>query len=225
MTNRPAVIFDFDGTVALGDGPLRAYARAVEELGGVTGIEQALAVPAPDLLDGYDVIRAAAEDRGVTPDILSAAYLASRELLGTAEAAVTAPAGLADFLRAAGEAGALRILATNAPDVRIAEALRALGIEAGFDRVVTSVGKPAGLEALLDDLAAEGVTDVLSIGDIWRNDLAPVHRRGGRTALVGEFADESAAPDHRAPTLPELWEDLHSWLSTSTSHSSATSAL
>ncbi|WP_433674759.1 HAD family hydrolase [Microbacterium gorillae] len=212
MTNRPAVIFDFDGTVALGDGPLRAYARAVEELGGVTGIEQALAVPAPELLDGYDVIRAAAEDLGVDADVLSAAYLASRAVLGTAEAAIFAPAGLAEFLRAAGEAGVLRILATNAPDVRIAEALESLGIEGGFDRIVTSVGKPAGLDALLDDLAAEGVTDVLSIGDIWRNDLAPVHRRGGRTALIGEFADESAAPDHRAPTLPELWDDLRSWL-------------
>ncbi|MFK4788584.1 HAD family hydrolase [Microbacterium sp. ZW T5_56] len=212
MTNRPAVIFDFDGTVALGDGPLRAYARAVEELGAVTGIEQALTVPAPELLDGYDVIRAAAEERGVTAETLAAAYLTSRAALGSAEAAVIAPAGLAEFLRAAGEAGVLRILATNAPDVRIAEALESLGVADGFDRIITGVGKPAGLDVLLDDLAAEGVTDVLSIGDIWRNDLAPVHRRGGRTALIGEFADESATPDHRAPTLPELWDDLRSWL-------------
>lgn len=232
MNNRTTIIFDFDGTIALGDGPVLAYAQQIAaELGDpegfVAGIRAALAAGDEDSLDGYDVVRRAAEAAGADAAQLSRAYLASRAQLATEHAPITAPDGLASFLVDA-RAAADRILVTNAPDIRLVEALSVLGLDDLFDRVVTGAGKPAGMERVLDDLPADA--RVLSIGDIWHNDLAPVHRRGHATALVGDFAASSATPTFRADSLTALLPQLREWLadadvptaSTTTAPSTAT---
>ncbi|WP_426188523.1 HAD family hydrolase [Microbacterium sp. TWP3-1-2b2] len=216
MNTRTTIIFDFDGTVALGDGPVLAYAQHVAaELGSpegfVDGIRLLLTAGGEGALDGYDAVRRVAEAAGANTGHLSRAYLASRGRLGTPDAPITAPDGLAQFLA---EADAHRILVTNAPDVRLAEALAALGLDGLFDRIVTSAGKPAGIERILDELADD--VRVLSIGDIWHNDLAPVHRRGHATALVGDFSDPGAHPTFRAATLTALLPQLREWLTDST---------
>lgn len=208
------LLFDFDGTIALGDGPVLAYAHQVADRlthaeGFVDGIRTLLDTADGDSLDGYDAVRRAAEARGADAALLSAAYLASRSLLATADAPITAPAGLAAFLAGPG-AAADRVLVTNAPAIRIPEALDALGLAGLFDRIVTDARKPAGLEAVLDDLPAE--TRVLSIGDIWHNDLAPAHTRGHATALIGGFADPRATPTYRAAMFADLVPDLEAWL-------------
>jgi FMN phosphatase YigB (HAD superfamily) len=141
--------------------------------------------------------------------VLSAAYLASRAQLGTADAPVSVPDGLAAFLRAAAP-HAERILVTNAPSVRIAEALDGLGLSGLFDRIVTDARKPAGLDAVLDGLPADA--RVLSVGDMWRNDLAPAHARGHATALIGGFTDPSATPTYRAADFATLAPRLDAWL-------------
>jgi FMN phosphatase YigB (HAD superfamily) len=222
VNNRPTIIFDFDGTIALGDGPVLAYAQQVatelgDPIGFLDGIRAALSGDEGSL-DGYDAVRRVAEAAGADAAQLSRAYLASRAQLATADAPINAPEGLADFLA---DADADRILVTNAPDIRLAEALTALGLEGLFDRIVSGAGKPAGLDAVLDELPA--VSRVLSVGDIWHNDLAPAHRRGHTTALVGDFDDQAAAPTFRAPTLTALLPALQEWLgsandSTHTTH-------
>ena len=229
------IIFDFDGTVALGDGPVLAYAQQVaRELGDpagfLAGVRASLAAGDAGSLDGYDVVRRAAEAAGADPVQLGRAYFASRGQLATEHAPITAPAGLAGFLADAG-AAADRILVTNAPDIRLIEALSALGLNGLFDRIVTDAGKPAGLDAVLDDLPAG--SRALSIGDIWHNDLAPAQRRGHATALVGDFIDPAAAPTFRADSLTALLPQLREWLagadvlttspSVSTAHSTAIS--
>jgi len=218
---RPAtatLLFDFDGTVALGDGPLRAYAREVaaradasvaEDL--LAAIELAWDAPQAELLDGYDLVRSLALARGVPAESLSAGYLASRRALGTPLAPIVAPEGLSDFLD--GIAGrARRVLATNAPATRIPEALDALGLAGRFDLVRTSVGKPEGLAPLIAELLADG--PVLSIGDVWHNDLEPAARLGAATALVAPagYVPADAAPDYRAERLPDLYDPFHAWL-------------
>lgn len=217
MTHRTTtIIFDFDGTIALGDGPVLAYAQQLAaELSApesfVDGIRRVLAAGGADALDGYDAVRRAGIEAGADAGHLSRAYLASRGQLGTEDAPITAPDGLAQFLA---EADADRILVTNAPDVRLAEALAALGFDGLFDRIVTSARKPTGIEKVLDELQADA--RVLSVGDIWHNDLAPAHRRGHATALVGDFSDPDAEPTFRAATLTSLLPQLREWLAVST---------
>lgn len=211
MNHQTAVVFDFDGTIALGDGPVRAYARHVESLAGISGIEDALIVGVDGVLDGYDAVRVLAEAQGVSAAVLSQAYLASRGELGTEGAPISAPEGLRSFIDEARAAGALVVLVTNAPDIRIAEALSALGLDDAFDRVVTGAGKPAGFGVIFDELASEGFTKVLSIGDIWHNDLAPAQARGFATALVGDNTDPSASPLFRGESLTDILPDLRGW--------------
>lgn len=208
------LIFDFDGTVALGDGPILAYARGVAaELGDPDGfgarIDAVLAAQSAESLDGYDAVRRIAEEHGAEPAQLSRAFLASRAALGTADAPVEAPEGLAAFLVEIAPA-AERVLVTNSPAIRIVEALASMGLDGLFDRIVTDAGKPAGLAAVLDAIPA--AVPVLSIGDIWRNDLAPARERGRDTALVGAYADPAAAPTLRAADTAALLPALRTWL-------------
>lgn len=220
---RPILIFDFDGTVALGDGPVRAYARAVAELAelGPSFVDEVAArLAATDdddagssevvddaAIDAYDLVRVLATAAGASPEALGRGYTASRAQLASEAAPIIVPDGLASFLA---DVDAERILVTNAPGIRIPEALSALGLDAAFDRVVVDAGKPDGLAALLDTLDADA--EVLAVGDIWRNDLAPAHERGHATALVGGYPDPAATPDFRAATLPELLPALADWV-------------
>lgn len=206
------LLFDFDGTIALGDGPVLAYAQQVAAGLGDDGtflddVRAILAAADGDALDGYDAVRRVAETRGADARLLSAAYLASRAQLGTADAPITAPDGLASFLAGV---DAERILVTNAPAIRIVDALETLGLRGLFDRIVTDAGKPQGLEAVLDDLPVDA--RVLSIGDIWHNDLAPAHARGQATALIGGFSDRDATPTFRAAEFSTLVPQLEAWL-------------
>lgn len=205
------LLFDFDGTIALGDGPILAYAQHVAcGLGDddtfLADIRAVLAA-GDDSLDGYDAVRRVAEARGADARLLSAAYLASRAQLGAPDAPVAAPDGLVAFLESA---DAEKIIVTNAPAIRIVDALETLGLCGVFDRIVTDAGKPHGLEAVLADLPADA--RVLSIGDIWHNDLAPVHARGHATALIGGFADPDATPTFRAAEFSTLVPQLEAWL-------------
>ena len=241
ISRERVVVFDFDGTVSLGHGPVRSYARhiaaslaaahAVEFLGRfeteLTAPDTGSGVTAP--IDGYDLVRLLSERYDVPAGVRSSAYLSSRVELATAAAPVIAPTGLARFLTEARPQAHL-VLATNAPSIRIEEALGSLGLTGAFDTVHTSVGKPAGFGPLLDELLAllpagtDAASGLLSIGDVWANDLAPVHARGASTALVGGPIPADATPTFRATHLYELYPALQAWLDSDTpSHSGTTS--
>lgn len=227
------LLLDFDGTVAVGHGPVHAYARAAAAslapsareafLAEATAAVEALGVPgdrhrsasADGLLplDGYDLVRVLAERHGVGPLALSAAYLASRHALGTDDAPVSAPLGLAAVV-AEVRTEATVVLATNAPAIRLPETLTALGLAGLLDGVLTEVGKPTGMAAVLDRFGAApaGPVRVLSVGDVWANDLAPVAARGHATALVSRRPPPEARPTWTVPDLPALYPALRDWV-------------
>ena len=220
------MVFDFDGTISLGDGPVRSYARFVaagldrgERSAFFAAIEDGLSgkiLSHVDPLDGYDLVRQLSARFEVTDAAHSAAYASSRSELASDRAPVVAPPGLARFL-ADVRPSVWIVLATNAPDTRLAEALEALGLAGAFDEVHTAVGKPAGLESIIDELLSSSGVDhsaaaLLSIGDVWTNDLAPAFRRGATTALVGSRADIAATPTLRAASLEELYPAFYDWI-------------
>ncbi|SEI95613.1 HAD family hydrolase [Demequina mangrovi] len=204
------VIFDFDGTLALGEGPLDAYVRCVDEVARVAGfveaaaVERARMVAEPGLYrDAYHAVATAADYLGIGSDAMSAGYLASRELLATDAAPIEPAPGLGDFLRRLREHADL-VLVTNAPETRIPEALVALGADGVFSRIVCSARKPVGLAAAIDEALARG--PVLSVGDIDEFDLAPARERGAATALVGAAASTGA---HQVTFAEERLELLY----------------
>lgn len=220
------LVFDFDGTVSLGDGPVLRYAHHVAETlpgdDARTRFAAAVAAGLRDIgrphgaIDGYALVQGLAARHEVPERLLSAAFLASRAELGGPHAPVVAPAGLGCFLRGL-EGRAIRVLVTNSPAVRIPEALAALGIAGAFDEVVTGAGKPAGMGAVLDRLdpgpaAGPPAARLLSVGDLWVNDLEPAHARGFRTALVGPAASADDRATYRAATVAGLYADIRAWL-------------
>lgn len=233
------IIFDFDGTITVGDGPVLAYAEQVAArlapgladgfraavAAGLHGHTGASIPSAADVIDDYDLVRQVALGHGADTTVLSAAYLASRELLATEHAVISAPVltqppgtrtpggdDLASWLRRLSTQAYL-VLATNAPAAGLDRALAVLGVTDIFDEVRTSVGKPAGMHALVDEMLARG--PVLSVGDVWHNDLEPVWVRGGATALLTRRGVGDARATCSATTLDGLVPGITAWAAAS----------
>ena len=210
------IVLDFDGTIALGAGPLEAFASAVATAcGDAPFTDRAMeAVSAfergeRDARDGYDVISSLAGEQGLSAEALESAYQSSRALLGTERAAITPPSGLAGFLTRIRPSARL-VLATNAPGAGILPVLDRWNVADLFDDLHFTVGKPAGLYPILRAACAAG--PVLSVGDIFEVDLAPAAERGAATALVGATAERS--PERvtmRARTIADLYGDIEAW--------------
>lgn len=226
---RPLLLLDFDGTVCVGDGPVWAYAEAVlaeldddrsvgPQLRGalaayLDGAAAASAVE-PSVVeppaDGYAAVAAMAAAHA-TPDQLDRAYAASRAALASGRVEVGAPDGLADLLRDLAPT-VERVLVTNAPAPGIAETLEALRLADGFDRVVTTAGKPAGwatlLPALLDGRPAAWA---LAVGDVWANDVAEPLAAGCATALIDRFGHRAGPAHVTGATFEDLYPDVRAW--------------
>ncbi|MDJ1370689.1 HAD family hydrolase [Gulosibacter molinativorax] len=204
------IIFDFDGTVAVGNGPVLAYARFVAEVIGpgyldaVAEVLQRHDLGAGRYRDGYDVVGSLARDRGVEEGVLNSAYALSRDILGKEEAAVEPAPGLITLLDSLDPSIHLE-LATNAPNSGVLELLDRWGIREKFSRLHFSVGKPSGLEPILRDALSRG--PVLSIGDIYEFDLAPAAALGADTAFLGANATDRL-PGEAAPTSTMRAHDL-----------------
>ncbi|RLK52451.1 HAD family hydrolase [Microbacterium telephonicum] len=212
----PTIILDFDGTVALGLGPIEAFARAVGAAAADAGFAPRAMTAIAEFedgrgagRDGYDVVSTLAAAQGVSPEALEAAYQSSRALLGSADAPVSPPDRLAAFLTRVG-AHADVVLATNAPGAGIRSLLDAWGVADAFTAMHFTVGKPAGLTAIVRDALQRG--PVLSVGDIEEFDLRPAAALGADTALVGATAARSTAEvTLRGRTLADLYDRIEAW--------------
>ncbi|GAA4680617.1 HAD family hydrolase [Frondihabitans cladoniiphilus] len=235
------LVLDFDGTICLGDGPVYSYARRLDEALAARDPEHPAGlvettlrrflgedVEADEMLvqaletvigspDGYAAAARLAHSRGITNAELSAAYQGSRDELATGSIPTWAPPGLPSFLQSLPD-DVLRVLVTNAPEAGIVQQLAHLGLAGLFGELVTSAGKPAGMPTILERLRADhGVAadHLLSVGDIWMNDLEPAHRQGSATALIERLPAPEAVPDFRAPTFEDLYEPIGAWVNRS----------
>ena len=212
---QPSIVFDFDGTLAIGHGPVRAYAQQLAAVAGddfMQAVDAALAAyDAGDrsYRDGYHVVGSLATERGIDAAALQLAYTESRALLGTAAAPVDTIPELDDFL--ATLAGSARLfLATNAPATGIDRVLESWGVTDRFAELHFAIGKPAGLTRLIEPLRETG--SVLAIGDIAEFDLAPAAALAADTALVGATAATSEFPaTMRGATLASLRAEIETW--------------
>lgn len=213
------LVLDFDGTVCLGDGPVLAYADAIlphldaQSAARVSdGLLGYLAdLPgAGDYADGYDAIAQLAGPE-VTAEILGAAYAHSRALLAGGGLDIHAPVGLAELLDRVRPAVRV-VLMTNAPDTGLTESLATLGLTAGIDEVVASAGKPAGSSAILRRLlGGADPRTLLSVGDLWVNDIAPALEFGCATAFIDRGGRDDRPADARGRTMPELYPAIEAW--------------
>lgn len=216
----PLLILDFDGTLCLGDGPVRAYGREVAIAAGIdpATISEALddffgPSPAAGELsgtpDGYTAVARLGRARGLSDEDLGRAFRRSRPAVESGEVPVHAPEGALDLLERWSECE--RVLVTNAPQRGTETLVARLGLTGGLDVIVGDAAKPAGLHRLL---AAGGPLDaarrplIVSVGDIWVNDLEPVAAIGGMTALIERHPQPDATPTVRAGGFQEALDRL-----------------
>ncbi|KIU02541.1 HAD family hydrolase [Frigoribacterium sp. MEB024] len=240
MTTTHVLVLDFDGTVCLGDGPVLTYARLLDEALAAAderhpprlveavlarfvgsplddepaGVDEAIA-HADGSPDGYVVAERVSRALGVDDTARSGAYSGARAALADGRLETTAPEGLAKLLDSLSDAVHV-VLVTNSPEHGVVQPLERLGLADRVDEIVTDARKPSGLPAVLDRLRADaGLEDrpdrLLSVGDIWANDLEPAAAQGSPTALVERFPAPDARPTHRATTLPELYPAIRAW--------------
>ena len=207
-------MLDFDGTVAVGDEPVLTYFRAVagEEA------DEAFAswvVAGEGHPDGYSLVAAWARAHGVAEEARAAAYAASRAALHSGVVTVAAPVGLADLLGRC-PPDVARVLVTNAPVDGIEPVLERLGLSGRLEALVGDAGKPDGMPDVLAGLLEEAdvaADRLLSVGDVWVNDLAPAHGIGAATAFIDRFGTGEGDPTFRARTLTGLMPDVERWWS------------
>lgn len=160
--------------------------------------------------DGYQLIQLLAHQAGLTAEQSGACFRqARRELVdaGLEYCDLHAPAGASELLQQLRTHAAV-VLITNSPAEGFAPWLETLGLQDSFDAVINDACKPFGMPAALESARAAAeqtvpAEHVLSVGDIWANDLQHVARIGGTTVLIDRFGTGLGDPDHRVTS----WED------------------
>lgn len=221
----PVLVLDLDGTLVLGDAPVLGYARAIESLAPqADGLTSAVAafLEDPDAeerlrsaQDGYQAVAALCESLDVDPELRDRAYALSREALAHDLGDVRTPLGLAEALSGL---EAHLVVVTNSPRQGLRTLLAHVGVDDLVHEVHTDARKPAGMRPILTGiLTRHGLHTVparlMSVGDIWANDLAPALALGCATAYVDTFARQQGPAHLRARTLPELYPGLRAWAS------------
>jgi FMN phosphatase YigB (HAD superfamily) len=228
VSARRALLLDFDGTTCIGDDPVYEYARLASanlptaEASRLTATVSAFLNGRIDdgvlaqAMDGYQAVETMGRTLGVGQPDLQAAFLTVRARLNTGEIAVHTPTGLIEFLAEMRAAGVRLVLATNSPAEGLDALLSRLELHDAVDDVIADAGKPAGMAAIVDDVleaidAHDEPERLLSVGDIWENDLRIPLERGCRTAYVDRF-DRHAGPAHaRASGIEDLFAPIREW--------------
>jgi FMN phosphatase YigB (HAD superfamily) len=224
-----ALLFDFDGTLYVGDLPILAYARHASDLlpdeaatDLIDGIRFFLegksvsgrTVDLSGAQDGYMGVEMLARAAGLTTEHLDGAYHLARQDLAGSAFALEAPKGLPELL--ADLADAYVMVVTNADLTGVAEVLTAIEVAGHIDEIVTGAGKPKSMPGHVEDalrrIGAIGDPGrLMVVGDRWTNDLADAFAAGARTALVDRFHRGDGTPHLRGSSLADLIPGIRRW--------------
>jgi FMN phosphatase YigB (HAD superfamily) len=164
---------------------------------------------AGDYADGYVALAELAGPH-VTGTVLDDAYARSRRALENVDVEISAPDGLAELLAALTDVH--RVVVTNAPATGLDTALQRLGLSSLIDEIVPSGDKPAGSRDVLTRLLAGAApAQLMSVGDIWRNDIAPALELGAATAFIDRLERDGRQAHVRGTTIQQLYPAIREW--------------
>ncbi|PRZ40543.1 FMN phosphatase YigB (HAD superfamily) [Antricoccus suffuscus] len=213
------LVLDFDGTVCLGDGPVWAYANAafgrINDVRATHQMRERLTTflsagaRAAAYKDGYFAVADLAAAH-LDADALDAAYAESRQALATLPGDVRAPEGLHDFLDQFDNVA--RVLVTNAPYDGVTETLATLGLTDVIDAIIADAKKPAGFRDLLPRLRdGRPASHLLSVGDVYDNDIAIPLESGCATAFINRFGHNPGPSHLHGARFEEMYDGIHAW--------------
>lgn len=166
------------------------------------------------LQDGYQLVQLLAVQAGLSDEEAGVAFAQGRRALlarGLEHSDVHAPQGADELLARLREVAGV-VLITNSPADAFGPWLEHLGLSDSFDAVINGAQKPFGMPAAVRAAQEQAGLEVdpqriISVGDIWRNDLEHVDAQGGTTVLIDRFGTGLGAPTHRVQEwgqVPEL---------------------
>ncbi|WP_168198591.1 HAD family hydrolase [Nesterenkonia sp. NBAIMH1] len=180
------------------------------------GVQGAHPVAWP-LQDGYQLVQLLGRQAGLNDAQTGQAFMAARRRIvrdGLEQTDVHAPEEAGRLIAEMRAAGVRVVLITNSPAEGFDRWLDALGLHESFDEVINSARKPYGMPEALQQAARHDDLNglsILSVGDIWKNDLAPVADLGGETVLIDRFGTGLGAPDHRVSSFDEAVSMMRTW--------------
>lgn len=218
------LLFDFDGTLYRGDAPFYFYAKEIARtLPGARADEylrrvdrHLQAVEPLEAFDHWEAVIALAQIYGADPAVFDNAFTKTRIYMNAGGCALEVPQALRTFLIAVKGKTTLAV-ASNSPWHAARPLMDRLELTNLFDCIVTDAHKPEGLIDAARQCANGQVPDtrIASVGDHYRNDIAPAHKAGWRTAHIhpqGVFPGPSTAQGRRIEeVLPLLEEWLQEW--------------
>lgn len=221
--NDAILLFDYDGTVRLGSEHATHYARLVaaelepEDERAFLAAHAAFVAGKPttastfDAYDADNAVRRLAGEYGVPDAVRAAAYEATRERMAAGDFKVWGPVRFAEFIFSLPRSVEVRLV-TNAPEATLEPVLDRLGLDGLFDSVVGDAAKPVGLERMLDDLLEDRKPEqILSVGDIPVNDLAPAADRGCPTAYIDHYGRPWPRATATGRSVEDLYPFIHRW--------------
>ena len=219
---RRLLLFDFDGTLYRGDDPFRFYARAIAARmpdssrgayleavdAHLTGNRR---VPAGD---HWEALVNLAKPVIESPDLLQEAFLETRGHMMTNACDLEVSPDLVDFLTAI-KGHVLLAVASNSPDQVARPLLDKLGLARFFDYIKSEAKKPVGLAPFVSEiLGRENIEipgTVFSVGDNYRNDIAPAMEHGWLTAYISPWDDQPGPSTVVGRQIEDVLPDLLSW--------------
>lgn len=215
----PLLVLDFDGTVCVGDGPVRVYAKAAGDLLDdvrartlLRELDAYLAGERPHSPygDGYALV-ADLGGRFLTDAQVDACYRLSREWLADHPREISAPPGLASLLDEM-TGRVRRVLVTNSPADSAESTIAELGLAEGIDEIIGSAAKPSGFPKILDTLRGRRPAwECMSVGDFWVNDIEPALARGWCTAWLNPLGLDPRAAHLHGTVLAGIRAGLLEW--------------
>jgi FMN phosphatase YigB (HAD superfamily) len=237
----PVLVSDFDGTLYRGDDPIRRFASGAAE--GLPSAARTALLDAVDRylehgiraaedaadpteaaalhasIDAWDAVQlVAVRCHDVPRETLDAAFYATRAYMTTDACVLEVPDGYRELLSDLRAEGIRVVLATNSPPDGLAELLDRLGVRPLLDEVVSSTGKPAGLDRLLRAELGDGTTVApedaargFAIGDHWRNDVGPARELAVPSGYIDRYGRADGPATAAAPDIEGLLPALRAW--------------
>lgn len=218
---QPILVFDFDGTLYRGDRPFRIWAEAMAKSMSVAAqtaflnhVERFLDgdMPIPFVQgDNWEAMVSIAEPYVEDHASWEKAFWDARHYMLAHPQSVEVPDALRDFLRWA-RGRATLVLASNSPELALWPLLQGLCLKDAFHRIVPSAGKPAGLTQVPGEEGTANPGRCLSIGDNYRNDIAPAVKAGWRTAHISPRGIFPGPATWKGRTVEEVLPAVVGWL-------------
>jgi phosphoglycolate phosphatase-like HAD superfamily hydrolase len=222
---RPTLVLDFDGTLCLGDDPIHLFAdelaALVDEDGAARVRTQLAAFLAGEQRiegaeDGYHALFHLGRPFALPDEAVAAAYYRSRDRMAAGEGTVHAPDGIVELLDDVRDAGVRTVLVTNAPVTGATSWLETVGVAQRLDAVIPDAGKPGRMaEHLRSLLAGAGAEEaphyLMSVGDVWVNDVEPALAIGALGLYIDRYTSGRGPSSASGATIGELYPTIRAW--------------